>query len=323
MAATPASAPPSAKRSITNISSIKLLKRGPFPAASVSTKMAIPEEGPVKTERGIFLAVALCAASIVCAAQSTSASAAAKNGAISGSVAQVDNSLPIGRVSVRVQPAYDPSLASMFDESLPGFSRDRTAAYFRERTLEGQTDHTGHFSFSEIPPGNYFVSATKVGYVEPRVTLSQGTQISVTSGQTTEVTLSLRQAGAITGHVLNEDGEPMANVTVQAMRHRYENGKRELRPVGQAQTNDLGEYRIFGLAPQKYYVCAVDRGSRGAFRRGEQVHEGSEPSSIYPPVFFPDATSAATASRVDVSGGSSNTPISTSRRSGLSGFRER
>ena len=52
----------------------------------------------------------------------------------------------------------------------------------------------------------------------------------------------------VSGRVVDEDHEPVANVRVQCARYRYLNGKKTLMPMGTATTNDKGEYRAFGLA---------------------------------------------------------------------------
>jgi hypothetical protein len=57
--------------------------------------------------------------------------------------------------------------------------------------------------------------------------------------------------------LLDRDGEPASNVNVQALRWVYQNGKRVLEVVQTAQSNDLGEYRLYWLTPGRYYVSAA------------------------------------------------------------------
>jgi hypothetical protein len=47
------------------------------------------------------------------------------------------------------------------------------------------------------------------------------------------------------------------NVFVQVMRRGYQEGRRQLLPSGRASTNDLGECRLFGLAPARCYLSAT------------------------------------------------------------------
>ena len=55
-------------------------------------------------------------------------------------------------------------------------------------------------------------------------------------------------AGILTGRVLDEDGDPMANVEVNVLRRKGS----AFESSGSAHTNDLGEYRIGGLLAGKY-----------------------------------------------------------------------
>ena len=43
------------------------------------------------------------------------------------------------------------------------------------------------------------------------------------------------------------------------MRYQYVQGMRQLVPAGTAQTDDRGEYRVWGLNPGEYYVSAIAR----------------------------------------------------------------
>jgi hypothetical protein len=72
-------------------------------------------------------------------------------------------------------------------------------------------------------------------------------------------------AGTISGRVFDRDGEPMANVNVEALKYSYQEGQRVLNVVQTGRTNDLGEYRLFWLQPASYFVSATPpEGQRGA-----------------------------------------------------------
>jgi len=81
--------------------------------------------------------------------------------------------------------------------------------------------------------------------------------------------------GVITGHVVDEDREPVAFLQVQAMRYRYTQGRKQLVSYGNANTNDIGEYRIFGLPPGRYYISVAARRSYAPDRR-TAPHQGPE-----------------------------------------------
>src|SRR6266566_395236 len=83
-----------------------------------------------------------------------------------------------------------------------------------------------------------------------------------------DVLFRMTAAAVITGRVNNEDGEPMIRVQVVALRRPTEeeteedipfaSRKQTLIPVASSQTDDRGQYRIFGVKPGEYYIRATD-----------------------------------------------------------------
>ena len=61
--------------------------------------------------------------------------------------------------------------------------------------------------------------------------------------------LSLPSGGVLTGHVLDEAGEPLGAAVVQAQRQRYVGGVPQPDQAMMAVdvTDDLGRFRLFGL----------------------------------------------------------------------------
>jgi hypothetical protein len=63
----------------------------------------------------------------------------------------------------------------------------------------------------------------------------------------------------ITGIVIDESGEPAPGTQVRVMRFAMQTGERTLQSAGQAQADDRGFYRVWGLQPGEYLVSAVPR----------------------------------------------------------------
>ena len=61
----------------------------------------------------------------------------------------------------------------------------------------------------------------------------------------------------ISGRVVDEFNEPVSKVYVRAQKASYVQGERVFSVVMETQTNDLGEYRLFGLVPGRYYISAL------------------------------------------------------------------
>ena len=69
----------------------------------------------------------------------------------------------------------------------------------------------------------------------------------------------------ITGTLLDEHGEAIPNTPVRALRYVTQNGARMLQSSGNAQTDDRGIYRLFGLQPGEYLVSATPRNNSREF----------------------------------------------------------
>jgi hypothetical protein len=187
------------------------------------------------------------------------------------------------------------------------------------------TESDGRFIIQNVRPGRYELVATRQGYV--RGPLS----ITVVAGEPPpEVRLAMTPTGAIEGRVYNgSNGEPFGNIEVQALRVSYQDGQRTLTVAEAVQTNDLGEYRLFWLAPGRYYIGVVHPEAQGMFRRmmnsgsgsmtiggtggafsansvGDPAHEvyraeeagGDRP--LYVPVYFPGTPDQRSATAVDL-----------------------
>jgi hypothetical protein len=203
------------------------------------------------------------------------------------------------------------------------------------------TNNDGGFEFRELPAARYTLTASKTGYLTlqygQRRPLEPGKPIDLAAGQAlTGLHFALPRGSVITGRVIDEFGEPVPDATVQAMRYQYLGGQRQLTPAGRtAQTDDIGQFRVFGLAPGDYYIAATvrtpgqgaisaevaDRVQSGLAASGAAAEVvttlqgltgaaaamslqaiGSEPvePTGYAPTYYPGTTSAAEAQRVTV-----------------------
>lgn len=177
---------------------------------------------------------------------------------ISGRVLAADTSRPVKRARVSVTAA-----------ELPG---GRAVL----------TDDMGVFQLTELPGGRYSLSASKSGFVSlaygQRRPLQPGTPLQLADGeQLRDLEITLPRGSVVAGHVYDETGDPLPGVLVRVLRYQYQQGERRLTTAGTGQTNDLGEYRVWGLNPGEYYVDAQSRvnlpfnlpaGGRVGARRG-------------------------------------------------------
>jgi protocatechuate 3,4-dioxygenase beta subunit len=133
------------------------------------------------------------------------------------------------------------------------------------------SDSDGRFIIKEVPAGRYVLSARHTGYVDQCYQShgdENGAMLSLKSGQqVNDVIFRMILAAVITGRISDEDGEPMAGIQVVGLPRLSEDEREEdvwgfhreeLRAVAGGQTDDRGQYRLYGLKPGEYYIRAVD-----------------------------------------------------------------
>jgi hypothetical protein len=174
----------------------------------------------------------------------------------------------------------------------------RKATEGREEPLSATTDVGGRFELKNLDPGQYHLYVFRNGYVDAeyrqRDPNGPGTILSLSAGQhLRDISFRLIQAAVISGHVYDEDAEPAVEAQVEALRHRYVKGQKKLEPSGEGGTNDLGEFRIYGLPPGEYYLRAVFNP-----RRFGMAAEGG-----YAPVYYPGTGDAGRATSIQLRAG--------------------
>lgn len=177
------------------------------------------------------------------------------------------------------------------------------------------TDAEGRFEFRELPAARFTLNASKSGYVGVQYgqtrPFEQGRPIELADKQVLDKTdVAMPRGGVISGRIVDEFGDPLPDALVSAMRQTWSNGRRRLLPTGRtSQTNDLGQFRMYGLPPGEYYVSAslrntdiviMDAALLGGPSSGAS---GSTPSTGFAPTYFPGTTTAANAQRVTVAVG--------------------
>jgi hypothetical protein len=180
------------------------------------------------------------------------------------------------------------------------------------------TDGAGHFLIDDVDPGQYNFSASRNAFVTQQYSAQgssrQGTTLTLTNGQKLkELAFKLTPQGVIGGRILDEDGEPMANVMVQCMFFGYQRGKRQLLGRNAVSTDDRGEFRMHGLSPGKYIISATYQSPDIYMAITERV-AGSQASQAaaeegYATTFYPNTTNPESASQLEVTPGAQITGL--------------
>ena len=149
--------------------------------------------------------------------------------------------------------------------------------------VQTQTGMDGSYTAANVAPGDYYVFASVPGYVQPSAMVQAamdagadmtkplpGVAVVHVSGEGgAQEDITVERGGAVTGHVLWDDGSPASRAMVTVVSTKASDKKL---PPGFAMlgiagglggsgvmsfSDDLGQYRIAGLAPGEYVVKAT------------------------------------------------------------------
>ena len=182
---------------------------------------------------------------------------------------------------------------------------ERGTAGAMPNTYTAASDAGGNFSIKDVEPGKYRLSAQRTGFVNSqygsRGPMRGGTTLTLGTGQRLkDLSLRLTPQAVITGRVVDENNDPIASASVRTMRYSYQMGRRQLLAAGSANTNDLGEYRIYGLAPGRYYLAAKE--SENSWE--STVDASASPQAEgYVTTYYPGAKDSTTAVPIEVGAG--------------------
>lgn len=198
----------------------------------------------------------------------------AGTGVIRGRVVRADTGEPLRRVHVRVDEWSNAALGG---------------------PAATMTDAEGRYELTQLPAGRYQLKARRGGYVEvaygQRRPFERGRPLEL--GERTvlqNIDFALPPGAVVTGRVVDETGEAVAQVSVSLARRRYVDGARRLVPESGGSTDDRGEFRIFGVPPGDYVIVA----------RFDSIDLGSRDRMRYVPTYYPGTPIASEAQRVTV-----------------------
>lgn len=163
------------------------------------------------------------------------------------------------------------------------------------------TDEAGRFQLSQVPAGRYLIRALAPAFVGPRyeMTAQPGKVINLAAGETVEgIDIALTRGGVITGKVIDANGQPLVQESIQLTRLNEGGQKSRLHMVHSFMfpTDDRGVYRFFGLPPGRYIVSVGLDEHTGYARAGAMAR-------YHPLTYHPDVTDESKAKIVEVASG--------------------
>jgi len=226
----------------------------------------------------IILAFTLCMAGASGLYSFQNTAATPDRGAIHGRVLQSKSGEPVKKAVVILRRGQEPGTGAL-------------------------TDGSGAFSFEDLEFGAYAISAERTGFMLDSE--SERTVVNLKAGSSeSEVTLKLIRTGAVSGRVLDSDGEPITGATVQLVPVNEKKGRGA--PFNAA-TNDRGEYRSFNIPPGKYHIAVSYEGPSQEIQVKMQAPKTATGSAaaadIYALTYYPAALDPKRAETVDVEAG--------------------
>lgn len=238
-------------------------------------------------------------------------------GVIRGRVVAGDTGSPIRRASVSLVPVAPRAVTTAAGTpALPGGTtrtevvngQTLTMALTQARPRTATTDAQGAFEFAALPAGTYRITAQPSTYAAAYLPTSygakrsnasgssdSGTPIELADGQTFDkATVSLIRGAVIAGRVTDDNGEALARVQVYSI--MVMGGSSRGIRNGNAMTDDLGQFRMFGLNPGDYVVAAEARG--GTSVAPNAPPETEEDRIGFVTTYYPGTPDDAAAQRV-------------------------
>ena len=180
------------------------------------------------------------------------------------------------------------------------------------------TDADGRYEFFNVPASRYTISVTRTGYVSMQFgqenSSQSGKPINLADGEVVEkIDVALPRGAVIAGRIVDDLGEPVAGVRVQAQRYVYQaGGERRLIGAGPMPspplTDDLGQFRVYGLIPGSYVVSADPQTTGGMNIIGGPATPiaagvGANASDGYSTTYYPGTNNIAEAQTIVVNVG--------------------
>ncbi len=231
--------------------------------------------------RRVLSVVALSLVALCALAQEPS-NTAPKASSISGRVIKAGTSEPIRKAKLTLAKS--------------NAAGDQDSEQFRESV----SDQNGDFRFEAVAPGTYSLYVERPGFTGDKRMLRFGTDVrksvTVEPGKNiSDLVIALIPSATITGRVVDQDGDPMPHVSISALRYQYQRARRTLVPVQSGETDDRGEYRIFGLSPGSYFLSASPRAEAVGVVPADSDPAKKTPKLRYPTTYYPGVLAQADA----------------------------
>jgi hypothetical protein len=175
------------------------------------------------------------------------------------------------------------------------------------------TSEDGHFEFSQLKAGKYSLQGAKRGFVASAYEQHEQYSTAIVTGPefaTEHLVLRLTPMALITGHVMDEFGDPVRSANVALFLENHGAGMSRIIRFNNATSDDRGFFDFSLLRPGKYYISVSAKpwyamhpqtASTTAERPAPQISPALD--AAYPTTYYNGATEADSATPIEVKGG--------------------
>ena len=172
-----------------------------------------------------------------------------------------------------------------------------------------ETDAKGRFTLVNVKAGSYRLKGSRNGYLDTYYGAersgNKGISLTLAPGDESKaLQMKLIPFAVIAGTVRDPEGEALADARVALISLRYRNGVRVARASGEyASMDDLGQFRITGVQPGRYYVRAVQQRNDESRPIVNHAPKDAPPPQVLLPTFHPSSRELAGARAIEVGAG--------------------
>ncbi|HEV2197371.1 MAG TPA: carboxypeptidase-like regulatory domain-containing protein [Candidatus Acidoferrum sp.] len=160
------------------------------------------------------------------------------------------------------------------------------------------TAFDGTFVFNDLPPGSYSPVARKQGFFSNRQVSIPMRQL-IQASESEPLILKLTPEAIIFGEVKNENGRPLEGVIVRAQQWQTQNGQKQLATLGNAVTDDEGNFRLADLSQGHYYLSFLST-NRGSWITTYQLSSKKQDEQGYGAQFYPGVRDVKSATAIEI-----------------------
>ncbi len=175
------------------------------------------------------------------------------------------------------------------------------------------TSEDGRFDFSRVKAGKYSLQGAKRGFISAAYDQHEQFSTAIVTGSefpTENLVLRLTPTAIITGHVLDEFGDPIHHATVFLYFENHTGGMSRITRLSSSNSDDRGFFDLFLLRPGTYFVSVTAKPWYAmhpitASEAGSNAAQRISPALdvAYPTTYYGGATEADRATRIEVKGG--------------------